>query len=159
MEYEYSFKVKSFEPYIDYCVKNGYELVSDTTQDGRVFILNNTLARVRINTTKNGETKKVLDFKDADDSKNVLKVRRETKALEFDDYEAVQSILDYFGYVPEGNYIRERKVYQKNGVIFEMDYYLESKNKVMAIEGEKEEVDKVYEEVIKFELVHGDIRI
>ena len=40
-----------------------------------------------------------------------------------------------------------------------MNYYHESKNKVLAIEGEKEQVDKVYEEVIKFELVHGEVRV
>lgn len=159
MEYEYSFKVKSLEPYIDYCTKNGYSLISDTTQKGKEFVANNTVARIKISTNKNGETKKVLDFKDADNSKNILKVRRETLALEFENEDAVASILDFLGYAPDGEYDRRRQVFEKDGVKFEMDFYLESKNKVMAIEGEKEMVDKVYSEVIKFELENGEIEV
>ena len=108
MEYEYSFKVKSLEPYIDYCTKNGYSLISDTTQKGKEFVANNTVARIKISTNKNGETKKVLDFKDTDNSKNILKVRRETLALEFENEDAVASILDFLGYAPDGEYDRRR---------------------------------------------------
>lgn len=36
-EYEYSFKVKSIEPYINYCKKNGYEEVCIVTQNRIVY--------------------------------------------------------------------------------------------------------------------------
>lgn len=159
MEYEYSFKVKSLEPYIEYCEKNGYVLEKDVKQQGFVFKApNKTQARIKIETPKNGTTTKVLDFKDDDSSKTLLKVRRETKVLEFQDNEAVASILEFLGYEDDGSYIRRRRVFVKNGVIFEMDYYIKSRNKVMAIEGEKEEVDKVFNEIKEIELKNGDFK-
>ena len=148
MEYEYSYKVKSLKPYIEYCEKNGYELKSDTKQMGYVFSNpNKTVARIKIDIPKNGDTKKYLDFKDEDNSKKILKERRESKALQFDDEEAVASILEFLGYEDDGSYIRRRRVYVKGGVIFELDYYIKSRNKVLAVEGVKEEVDKVYLEI------------
>ena len=39
-----------------------------------------------------------------------------------------------------------------------MDFYHESKNKVMAIEGEKEQVDLVYEEIKQIELKNGELK-
>ena len=32
MEYEYSFKVKEIDPYIEYCKNNGYEFIEETNQ-------------------------------------------------------------------------------------------------------------------------------
>ncbi len=69
------------------------------------------------------------------------------------------SILEFLGYVvPNGEYTRTRIVYEKNQVKFEMDFYHESKNKVMAIEGEKEQVDLVYEEIKQIELKNGELK-
>ncbi len=154
MEYEYSFKVKSLKPYIEYCIKNGYELKSDVKQMGRVLKAdNNTTARIKVDLPKKGTPKKVLDFKDADDSKALIKERRETLPLVFEDDEAVESILEFLGYTKkDGSYIRRRRVFVKGNVIFEMDYYIKSRNKVMAIEGVKEDVDRVYEEIKDIEL-------
>ena len=36
-EYEYSFKVKSIEPYIEYCKEHNYEEISITTQNRKVY--------------------------------------------------------------------------------------------------------------------------
>ena len=159
MEYEYSYKVKSLKPYIEYCEKNGYTLVSDSKQIGHVFKNSNkTVARVKIDMPKNGQTKKVIDFKDEDNSKAILKERRESKPLEFEDDDAVASILEFLGYEDDGSYIRRRRVYVKENVIFELDYYIKSRNKVLAIEGLKEEVDKVYLEIKNMELEQSELK-
>lgn len=159
MEYEYSFKVKSLKPYIEYCEKNGYELKADVKQEGHVLKApNKTLARIKIDMPKGGPVKKVIDFKDQDDSKTLIKERRESLPLEFSDDEAVKSILEFLGYTDDGSYVRRRRVYQKDDVIFEMDYYIKSRNKVMAIEGEKSAVDKVFDEVKEIELQYGELQ-
>ncbi len=160
MEYEYSFQVKSLEPYIEYCEKNGYMKTKDIEQSGKEFKGPNiTVARIKIQKSVDGQVKKILDFKEDDDSPVLVKNRRESLPLEFEDEEAVMSMLEFLGYVvPNGEYTRTRIVYEKEQVKFEMDFYHESKNKVMAIEGEKEQVDKVYEEIKEIELKNGELK-
>ena len=36
-EYEYSFKVATIKPYIEYCENNGYEKISEVTQNRIVY--------------------------------------------------------------------------------------------------------------------------
>ena len=48
------------------------------------------------------------------------------------------------GFYIAANNTRIRYVYQKGSIIFEIDDYLEPQMKVVAIEGNKKEVDKVY---------------
>ena len=152
MEYEYSFKVKSLKPYIEYCLKNDYTLESDNKQQGIIYRgPDRTLARIKINITSKGNTVKKLDFKEEDFTKTLLKERRDSLALEFSDDKAVETILEFLNYKKYGSYLRRRQVYTKNNVIFELDYYIKSRNKVMAIEGLKEEVDKVYNEIKNIE--------
>ena len=119
MEYEYSFKVNDIKPYINYCKENG-----------------------SINI--------VLDFKDDNDSDEVLKVSRETIPIVINDdnKEAIMSMLDIFGYKIKKELIRKRYVYKKEDTIFEIDDYTSPEiMHVIAIEGKKEQVDKVYNEV------------
>ena len=160
MEYEYSFKVKELEPYITYCEENGYRKTKDIEQEGKEFKgPDKTVARIKILKQKNGEVSKVLDFKEDDESAVLIKNRRESLPLEFEDENAVMSVLEFLGYTkPNGFYTRTRIVYEKGNVKFEMDFYHESKNKVMAIEGEKEQVDKVYEQIKDIELKHGKLK-
>ena len=160
MEYEYSFKVKELEPYISYCEQNGYKKTKDIEQEGNEFKgPNKTVARIKISKPKKGKIVKVLDFKEDDESAVLVKNRRESLPLEFEDGKAIMSILEFLGYTkPNGSYTRTRIVYEKDKVKFEMDYYHQSKNKVMAIEGEKEQVDKVYEEIKDIELKYGKLK-
>ena len=91
---------------------------------------------------------KSLDFKDDIISDDVLIERRESKDIKFDDLEAVESILDFLNYKKDNTLIRTRLVYKKGNVKFELDNYeLPESSFVVAIEGNKEEVDNVYEEV------------
>ena len=144
-EYEYSFKVKEIDPYIEYCKNNGYEFIEETNQSRTLYRnTNKTMARITIK-EKNNIVKKLLDFKDDNITDDILIERRESKSIEFTDDDAVESILDFLNYKKDNTLIRKRYVYKKGNVKFEIDdYEYPEKSYVVAIEGEKSEVDKVY---------------
>lgn len=149
MEYEYSFKVDSLDKYINYCKNNNYEFIEETNQT-RILYKNNNGTIARITTKEKDNIKNTyLDFKDDNDSDDILKISRETIPLEVTDAnkKAVDSILEMLEYKKNKTLIRNRVVYKKDGVTFEIDNYIEPKMKVIAIEGIKEEVDKVYKEL------------
>ena len=56
-------------------------------------------------------------------------------------------MLEVLGFYENANNTRIRYVYKKDNVIFELDDYIIPEMKVVAIEGSKEEVDKVYSEI------------
>lgn len=146
-EYEYSFKVLDILPYIEYCKNNEYMLKEETSQT-RVLYRNVNKTMARITTKKRGDSKKIiLDFKDDNKSEDVLKVSRETLPLEINDnnLDAIYSILDMLEYKKDITLIRDRFVYEKGNVTFELDIYSSpEKMYVVAIEGKKDEVDNVY---------------
>lgn len=150
MEYEYSFKVNDVKPYIVYCKENGFERVKEYNQTRTLYTCgNNILARITTQ-EENGSINEILDFKDDNDSDEVLKVSRETIPLVVnrDNKEAVMSMLDIFGYKVKKELIRKRYVYKKDNVMFEIDDYTSPEiMHVIAIEGEKEQVDKIYKEI------------
>lgn len=150
MEYEYSFKVEDIKPYINYCEENGFEKFKEFNQTRVLYITDNKILARITTQEENGIIKTVLDFKDDNDSDEILKVSRETIPLVVTDEnkEAVMSMLDIFGYKVKKELIRKRYVYKKDKVIFEIDYYISPEiMHVIAIEGEKEQVDKVYNEI------------
>ena len=150
IEYEYSYKVKELKPFIDYCKKNNYEFVSENMQVRTLYKnVNKTMARIT-KKVNNGVEKTVLDFKDDNLNDEVLNVSRETIPLEVtsDNEEAIFSILDMLEYKKDKVLERTRYVYEKNQVTFELDEYTSPEVMcVVAVEGEKEEVDKVYDEI------------
>ena len=148
MEYEYSFKVDSIDKYIDYCNNNGYELIDKVKQTRTLYRNSNkTMARITINEYDNN-TKMFLDFKEDNLTDDILKIRKESLPLEFNDIESIKSILEFLDYKKDITLTRTRIIYEKDNVKFEIDEY-ESPEvyNVVAIEGEKEEVDKVYNEL------------
>lgn len=150
VEYEYSFKVKDLKKYIQYCEENGYRQISASHQTRKLYTnKNQILARITTDISKNKE-EIILDFKDENDSPNILKSSRESKPLVITkkNMEAVESILDILGYNLSKVLKRDRVVYQKNGVKFEIDSYLKPEVcHVVALEGNKIEVDIVYNEL------------
>ena len=64
-EYEYSFKVKSIKPYVEYCEKNNYKL-EDITKQNRIVYENryseDIIARITT-TVKQGKKTCVFDRK------------------------------------------------------------------------------------------------
>lgn len=150
MEYEYSFKVDSLDEYKKYCEENGYVKRLEYDQVRELFTSDNKVL-ARITTTKTGENTDVfLDFKDDDDSDKVYKESRETIPLKVTDENrgAIDSILNILGYKKKKHLVRKRYIYKKGKVKFEMDDYTKPEiMHVVAIEGDKDEVTKVYNEI------------
>ena len=65
------------------------------------------------------------------------------------DVPAILSMLDVMGFYEAANNTRRRYVFSKEDVCFEIDEYTNPKKNVIAIEGKKEEVEKIYNSLIK----------
>ena len=150
-EYEYSSQVNDIKPFLEYCEKNGYKKEDEYNQIRTLYKNNDKLlARVTKNES-NGNQKILFDLKDENESKNVLKVLRESGTIDVtNNTEFVDSMLGMLNFSFHKELKRKRYVYFKDGVKFEIDNYTQPAMKVAAIEGEKEKVDKVYNELKKF---------
>lgn len=155
-EYEYSFKVSDVSEYIKYCIDNHYELVDDVKQI-RTIYRNKNGFMARITVLEGDKITKKLDFKEDKLTKKDLNIRKESKELLFDNVDDCEDILDFLGYKKDNTLIRIRKTYKKNGVIFEIDEYFEPRMKVVAIEGNPEEVDVVYKELERINIIYRKI--
>lgn len=150
-EYEYSFEVTTTNPFIDYCINNNYELENKYEQIRTLYKNGGQImARITKNIYKDNQVE-VIDFKDDNLSDDNLKISRETKKLIITDEnkEFVNSLLEILELKETKKLIRERVIYKKNNVIFEIDEYKTPNMKVIAIEGIKEEVDDVYKKLEK----------
>ena len=149
-EYEYSFEATSLHPFIDYCNKNGYTFIHKHKQERTIYRNKDRtlMGRITIN-DKNGTITKQLDFKeDKLIEGQILGERKESLPLDYTDDNVVASILNILEFTKDNTLIRTRYVYQKDGVIFELDEYTEPRiTCAVGVEGEKEQVDKVYNEV------------
>lgn len=150
-EYEYSFKVSSIKPYIEYCEQNNYEKKSITFQNRIVYenkYSENIIARI---TTKDKDGKKTVlfDCKNVGESHKDLKISGESIPMKItrNNKKIIDSILEVLDFYEAANNTRTRYVYEKNGVKFEIDDYVTPKMQVVALEGSKEEVDIVYKEL------------
>ena len=150
MEYEYSFKVDSLDEYKKYCEENGYVKRLEYDQVRELFTSDNKIL-ARITTTKTENNIDIfLDFKDDDDSERIYKEARETIPLRVTDENrgTIDSILNILGYKKKKHLVRKRYIYKKGKVKFEMDDYTKPEiMHVVAIEGDKDEVTKVYNEI------------
>ena len=152
-EYEYSFKVESIKPFIDYCEKNGYEKISEVTQN-RIVYENNHTEEIIARVTKkivDGEEENVFDLKNVGKRDENLKNSTESIPLIItkDNENIINSMIDVLDFYEAANNYRTRYVYKKDGVKFEIDDYINPKMQVIGIEGEKTEVDLVYNEIIQ----------
>ena len=149
-EYEYSFKVTDITPYLKYCDKNNYEKISETAQIRTLYTSSNKILARITTEEKNNTTRTFIDFKTENDSDVVLKIAKESIPFEVNESnkEAINSMLDILGYSKHKELIRKRYVYKKGNVKFEIDNYTAPEMMcVIAREGEKENVDKVYNEI------------
>ena len=144
-EYEYSIRVKDIVPFITYCKENNYKLIEESIQK-RALYKNNNKILARVTTIKEGKSKNIfLDFKDENESEDILKISRETGKIDVtDNLNFVNSVLSMLEFHFYKELDRVRYVYTKDKVTFEIDEYLKPKMKVIGIEGNKEDVDKVY---------------
>lgn len=146
-EYEYSLKVKDISEFIKYCNDNNY-VKEDEYLQTRTLFKNGGPVMARITENEiNGKVKKILNFKDDNLNDNTLKISRESKDLivTSENEEFVESLLQILDLNNKKVLKRKRYVFVKEYVKFEIDEYLEPIMNVIAIEGIKEEVDKVYE--------------
>ena len=71
-------KVKDIEPFINYCKENNYELINKTAQK-RVLYRNSNKILARVTIIEDDKSKNIfLDFKDENESDDVLKISRES---------------------------------------------------------------------------------
>ena len=152
-EYEYSFNVDSVKPYLDYCEENNYKLV-DTIKQNRIVYENRYSKDIiaRITTSiKDGEISCVFDCKNVGKQDESLKISSESKELVVtdDNIDVIESILNVLNFYEAANNDRVRYIYEKDEVKFEIDDYSSPKMCVIGIEGNREKVDKVYEEIPK----------
>lgn len=151
IEFEHSFKVTDIKPFLDYCEQNGYKKESVVVQNRKVY--ENALDKkiiARITTeTKNEETKTILDFKNVNSKNGDLNISSESIPLVIkdNDLDAIESILETINFIQAADNLRTRYVYSKNNIKFEIDEYIRPQAKVVAIEGDKFEVEKTYQTI------------
>ena len=152
-EYEYSFKVKDIKPFIEYCEVNNYKKVAITTQNRVVYENKHNEHIIARITTKiiDGKKSTLLDFKNVGEKHKHLKISNESLPIEINENnsKALYSVLEVLDFYKAANNDRTRYKYEKNGVLFEIDDYTNPKAQVVAIEGNKEAVDAVYETIKK----------
>lgn len=149
IEYEYSFKVLDIEPFIKFCENKNYEKEERITQT-RVLYKNENGVLARITTNeRNNQIKQYLNFKEENESEKVLKESKETSMLEVnsENKDFIKSMLEILNFHKSKELKRIRHIYKKDKVKFEIDYYMQPEMQVVAIEGEKYEVDTVYKEI------------
>lgn len=148
-EYEYSFKVKDVHKFIEYCVSHNYKKIEDYEQI-RTLYKNGGKIMARI--TKNiyeDKTEEVLNFKDDNLNNDVLNVCRESEDLIITDENKnfVKSLIEILDLNNKKVLERHRVTFENKNVKFEIDEYTSPKMKVVAIEGDKKQVEQIYKEI------------
>lgn len=157
IEYEYNFKVDDISVVTKFCEKDGFVLVSKTSENRVVFENKQNRKIISRLTTTFGESDKVTiwDFKNVGKNDNLLKVSKESETMKLDEagIKIARSMLEVMDFEQSADNLRTRYVFEKGNVKFEIDDYTRPEMKVVAIEGEKTQVDKVYQELVSNKLV------
>ena len=151
VEYEHSFKVKNIEDVFKFCDSNGYKKVFESKQNRIVFeneYNRNVIARLTT-TIKDDETNTILDFKNINTKQGNLNISDESLPLIVNDEnkQIILSMLNTMNFQQSADNLRVRTVYEKDSVKFEIDNYIHPVMNVVAIEGEKSEVENVYKQI------------
>lgn len=151
-EYEYSYKVTSIKKFIQYCESNNFIKISETTQK-RTLYKNDTYIMARITIEEDNLKHTIteyLDFKENNETNQELKIRKETDILNLNNENKAfaKTLIEFLNLKVDKELIRTRYTYQKENVKFEIDDYNNPKMKVLAIEGNSEEVNKVNQELM-----------
>lgn len=148
-EYEYSFKVKDIKDFMSYCENNNYKKQEEYFQI-RTLYKNGGTVMARITENEYEEKyEKILNFKDDNLDDKILKTSRESKDLIInkDNEDFVKSLIEILNLNTKKVLKRKRYIYEKENLKFEIDEYIEPLMNVIAIEGKKEEVDRVYKKL------------
>ena len=150
-EYEYSFKVSSIKPFINYCERNDYEKGNIEKQHRIVY--ENKYSKdiiARITTNQIGKKKQtVFDCKNVGERNKELKISSESIPMMITNKnkKEIESVLEVLNFYIAADLYRTRYIYIKDGVKFEIDEYISPEMKVVAIEGNRKSVDKIYKEI------------
>lgn len=152
-EYEHSFKVTSIKPFIEFCEKNDFKQASVSSQNRKVYesVYNpHLIARLTIEKEGNKENT-YFDFKLAGNEVEGKKLSKESETLLVSKelMPFVTSILDVLSFKLVADNFRTRYVYNKDGIIFEIDDYTVPEMKVVAVEGNKEAVESLCNNELK----------
>ena len=146
-EYEYNFKVNDLTPYINYCKENGYkeEIINQVRIVYESLDEKHLIARL----TKNNNKETLFDFKRVNSENKDLKVSEESVPIKVDinNINEIRKLLKLFNFKQKSRLVRTRYIYTKDDIKFEIDDYSEPPSKVVAIEGNKAKVDKLYKEI------------
>ena len=117
IEYEYSIKAKSVEPFIDYCIENNYLFISKTEENRIVFenkANRNIIARITV-TKNNDEEICIFDFKNKSKEDISFKIAKESLPLQIkkDDISVVKNMLEVIGFEQSADNLRTRYIYEK----------------------------------------------
>lgn len=147
MEYEYSFNVKDINAYLKFCEVNNFHLIKKVKQTITIYRnTNKTIARITVE--EGDKTVRYLDFKEDKITTYTLNIRKESQSVLFEDYEGVISILNFLEYFQDNTLVRTRTIYQKDNIKLEIDEYsFPNSNYVIAIEGNKKNVDLIYQQL------------
>lgn len=152
IEYEYNFKVDDISVVTKFCEENGFVLVSKTSENRVVFENRQNRKIISRITSTFGESKKVTvwDFKNVGKNDNLLKVSKESEAMVLEEagIKIARSMLEVMDFEQSADNLRTRYVFEKGDVKFEIDDYTRPEMKIVAIEGEKNQVDKLYQILI-----------
>ena len=161
IEYEYNFKVDDISVVTKFCEKDGFVLVSKTSENRVVFENKQNRKIISRLTTTFGESDEVTvwDFKNVGKNDNLLKVSMESETMKLDEagIKIARSMLEVMDFEKSADNLRTRYVFEKGDVKFEIDDYTRPQMKVVAIEGEKSQVDKVYQMLVSDEQVSKHI--
>ena len=151
-EYEYSYKVTNIKEFIQYCESNNFIKISETTQK-RTLYKNDTYIMARITIEEDNLKHTIaeyLDFKENNETNQELKIRKETDILNLNNENKVfaKTLIEFLNLKVDKELIRTRYTYQKENVKFEIDDYTNPKMKILAIEGNSEEVNKINQELM-----------
>lgn len=154
-EYEYSFEVNDLKPIIDFCINNNYTYEGENQQTRVIYKDKNKKFMFRTTeNNNNGVISKQFDFKENKlEPGQILGERQETLEINYDNSEQVESIVAFFGMHKESVLIRKRMVYVSENVKFELDEYTSPRHGlVVGIEGQKEEVDKIFQQLKQYRI-------
>ena len=92
----------------------------------------------------------VWDFKNVGKNENLLKVSKESEAMVLDEsgIKIACSMLEVMDFEQSADNLRTRYVFEKGDVKFEIDDYIRPQMKIVAIEGDKAQVDEVYQTML-----------
>jgi adenylate cyclase class IV len=150
-EYEYSINVKDIKPFMEYCTRNGYKKIVEYKQHRIVYKSNKFEHLIARFTTNDSINKKetLFDIKNVQKSSKNLKCSQESIPIIVtnENKKSIMSIISILDFEKCSDLKRKRLIYKKSNVIFEIDDYSKPKMKVVAIEGKKEEVDTVFNDI------------